>query len=192
MPNRKSKRSVKLSLKQLKPRVLLGPSMRVRDVSSNVYTFLYPPLSTSVPFLKNRGLSAKNAFAEHEYVYPRVKADGYCIFHNIKTRECNIHPVKPETCVAGPITFDVNTESGKIELHIKMKKICLLAGVVYKDKALLRQHLKPAKQEILKLLNELSSKELKAILKKEEPETFKIAEEPAEKSVLIKMRQKCS
>ncbi len=143
-------------------------------------------------YLKNRGLSAKNAFAEHEYVYPRVKADGYCIFHNIKTRECNIHPVKPETCVAGPITFDVNTESGKIELHIKMKKICLLAGVVYKDKALLRQHLKPAKQEILKLLNELSSKELKAILKKEEPETFKIAEEPAEKSVLIKMRQKCS
>jgi Fe-S-cluster containining protein len=95
----------------------------------------------------------------------------------MKTRKCMIHAVKPETCVAGPITFDINKKSGKTEWFIKMEKICPLAGVVYNDKTMLQKHLDSAKKELKKLVKELRPLVLEAILRKDEPETFKIGEE---------------
>ena len=115
-----------------------------------------------------------NAFVEEEYVFPRENPEGYCVFHNMTTRKCLIHAVKPETCVAGPITFDANKKTGEIELFIKMEKICSLARVVYDDKKKLRNHLESAKKEIMRLIAELGQKELQAILLKDEPETFRI------------------
>jgi len=88
-----------------------------------------------------------------------------------------IHPVKPETCVAGPITFDINAKTGRIEYFVKMESICQLAGIVYRDKELLQEHLESATKEILRLVEELDSKALRAILRKDEPETFKIDED---------------
>ena len=109
-----------------------------------------------------------------DYVFPRLDKGGYCVFHDTKTRKCIIHPVKPETCVAGPITFDINKKTGKIEWFIKMQKICPLAGRVFEDKTLLKSHVEAAKREIKRLVDELDSKALDAILQKDEPETFKI------------------
>jgi len=114
------------------------------------------------------------------YVFPRLLADGYCVFHDTKTKKCVIHTVKPETCVAGPITFDVNFKTGKIEWFLKMDRICQLSGAVYQDKQLLRKHLENAKREVLRLVTQLTAEELKAILKKDEPETFKIDEDDLE------------
>ncbi|MEM4704579.1 MAG: YkgJ family cysteine cluster protein [Candidatus Bathyarchaeia archaeon] len=128
-------------------------------------------------YLRKEGIMVEDAFVEEEYVFPRVKADGYCVFHDARTRKCLIHPVKPETCVAGPVTFDINKNTGKLEWFIKFEKICQLAGVVYRDKILLENHLKAAKKEIQTLVKELSARELKAILCKDEPETFKIGED---------------
>jgi hypothetical protein len=138
-------------------------------------------------YLRKEKIKVENPFARKQYVFPRVDADGYCIFHDKRTKLCLIHLVKPETCVAGPITFDINTKTRKIEWHIKMEKICPLAGVVYKNKALLQKHLKSAKKETNRLVVELDSEALKAILKKDEPETFKIDEDGIGKSVLIKL-----
>jgi Fe-S-cluster containining protein len=132
-------------------------------------------------YLKENGVSVANPFKRTEYVFPRLTADGYCVFHDKKTKKCVIHPVKPETCVAGPITFDVNVRTGKIEWFIKMDRICQLAGAVHQDKQQLREHLESAKREVLRLVAQLTIEELKAILKKEEPETFKIEEEALEK-----------
>lgn len=84
------------------------------------------------------------------------------VFHNKMTRKCVIHPVKPETRVAGPITFDVNVKTGKNEWFIKMSRICQLAGAVYMDKQLLRKHLESAKREVLRLVAQLTAEELKA------------------------------
>jgi len=137
--------------------------------------------------LRANQIGVENPFVEAEYVFPRLVADGYCVFHDKKTRKCLIHPVKPETCVAGPITFDIRTETSRIEWFIKMDKICLLAGRVYVDKALLQKHLESAKKEISTLVEELDSEALRAILKKEEPETFKIGEDNLEKSALNKL-----
>jgi len=137
-------------------------------------------------YLKAEKIPVENPFAHTTYVSPRVDDGGYCVFHDKKTRECGIHPVKPETCVAGPITFDINMNSQKIEWYIKTEKICSLAGKLYKNEDALRQHLESAKKEILRLVSELDSKALKAILEIEEPATFQIGEDDIEKKVLDK------
>jgi len=138
-------------------------------------------------YLTRKGFFIENPFAETEYVFPRIDSDKYCVFHDKQTRKCLIHDVKPETCVAGPITFDINKKTGKIEWHIKMEKICPLVGIVYENKKLLRDHLKSAKKEILRLVSGLDKKALQEILKKEEPETFKIGEDNIEMDVLNKL-----
>ena len=138
-------------------------------------------------FLKTRGFSIEHPFAQTAYTFPKEDAEGYCVFYDRKTRRCRVHPVKPETCVAGPITFDINVESRKIEWHLKMEKICPLAGRLYENKAMLREHLKSAKKEILRLVGELDSEALKSILKIEEPETFEIDEDDIEKEILEKL-----
>jgi Fe-S-cluster containining protein len=132
-------------------------------------------------YLRENKISFGNPFHCAGYVFPRLMSDGYCVFHDKKTRKCVIHPVKPETCVAGPITFDINAKTGKIEWFIKMEKVCQLAGVVYEDKNLLRKHLESAKKELMRLVTQLGIEELKVVLKKDEPETFKIGEEILEK-----------
>jgi predicted HAD superfamily phosphohydrolase len=68
-----------------------------------------------------------------------------------------------------------------------MEKICPLAGVMYRDKALLAKHFENARKEILQLVRELAPEALKAILKREEPDTFKIGEEEIGKDALSKL-----
>jgi len=138
-------------------------------------------------YLKKQNIDVEEPFAETEYVFPRLDTDEYCVFHDKKTRKCIVHPVKPETCVAGPITFDINVRTGKIEWFLKMDKICQLAGVVDKDRDVLQKHLESAKKETTRLVKELKGGALKAILKKDEPETFKIGEDDADKNVLDKL-----
>lgn len=144
-------------------------------------------------YLKEQKFHVENPFTQTAYFFPREDAEGYCIFYDKKTKKCQIHPVKPETCVAGPITFDINVKNQKIEWHLKMEKICSLAGAVGKNEETLKKHLESAKREILKLVGELDSKSLRAILKIEEPETFKIGEDNITKDVLDKLfAEKCA
>jgi hypothetical protein len=128
-------------------------------------------------YLKKNGIMVADAFAEADYVFPRENRGGYCVFYDVETARCLIHSVKPETCVAGPITFDINRQSGRVEWYIKKEKICQLAGIVFKDKRLLSQRLRIAKRELLGLIDELRPEELEAILRKEEPDTLKIDED---------------
>ncbi|MEM0254064.1 MAG: YkgJ family cysteine cluster protein [Candidatus Bathyarchaeia archaeon] len=129
-------------------------------------------------YLGTNGIEIRDPFVHGEYVFPREDNEGYCIFFDRKTRRCIIQPVKPETCVAGPITFDVNFEECRIEWYLKMEKICPLAGIIYVNKAEFDKHFETARREILQLLRDLPLNELKIILKREEPDTFKIGDEP--------------
>jgi Fe-S-cluster containining protein len=138
-------------------------------------------------YLKRHGIRVENPFVHAEYTFPREDAEGYCIFYDEATRKCIVHPVKPETCVAGPITFDINRFSGKIEWYLKMERICPLAGTMCKDKGLLKKHFETARKEILQLVRELNPQALKFILTREEPDTFKIGEEEIENEVLKKL-----
>jgi Fe-S-cluster containining protein len=118
---------------------------------------------------------------ENGYTHPRETVEGFCMFYDKNTRLCRIHSIKPETCVAGPITFDINPKTKKLEYYLKMEKICALAGRIYglKDETL-DKHLESAKKEIRKLLADIEPEALRAILKIEEPETFKVYEEENE------------
>ncbi|MBS7621764.1 YkgJ family cysteine cluster protein [Candidatus Bathyarchaeota archaeon] len=138
-------------------------------------------------YLRTQGIYLENPFVHAEYTFPREDANGYCIFYDKATRKCVVHPVKPETCVAGPVTFDINKTTGKIEWYLKIEKICPLAGVIYKDKALLKKHFEAARREILQLVRELTPEALRTILKREELDTFKIGEEELEGEVLRKL-----
>jgi Fe-S-cluster containining protein len=138
-------------------------------------------------YLKEHKIRIDNPFIQVEYTFPKEDAEGYCIFYDKKTRKCQVQSVKPETCVAGPITFDLNIESQKIEWYLKMEKICPLAGKLYENEPILRRHLESAKKEIDRLVRELNTEALQTILKREEPETFKIGEDNVGNDVLNKL-----
>ncbi len=138
-------------------------------------------------YLKKEKVAIDEPFVESEYVFPRLDADGFCVFHDRRTRKCSIHSVKPETCVAGPITFEIDVRTQKVELFVKMKEICPLGEVVYSDKELLHAHVGCARREILRLVRQLDSRALEAILRRDEPETLKIGEENIGADVIRKL-----
>jgi len=95
--------------------------------------------------------------------------------------------VKPETCVAGPITFDINVEKGKLEWFLKTSQICPLAGSLCQDEAY-HKHETSAKREIRRLVRELDAEALRTILAIEEPDTIKVGEDDVSPEVLAKLR----
>lgn len=152
-----------------------------------------PPITTRrrtiiESYLDAEGLRIGAPFHKGVYTFPRETEEGYCIFFNQDTKKCHIHPVKPETCVAGPVTFDINLQTGKIEWFLKTEKICPLAGALHKNKSELQSHMESARRELLKLVHDLDAEALNAILKIEEPETFKISEEDLSPDVFAKLK----
>jgi len=96
--------------------------------------------------------------------------------------------VKPETCVAGPVTFDIDAETGKIRWFLKTDKLCRLAAPLYKNNQAYVEHLRRAKREIRRLIEGLDADALRAILSIEEPDTVKVGEDIAPTNVLARLR----
>ncbi len=136
-----------------------------------------------------QGLRIENPFDKAAYAFPRETGGGFCVFFDEEAGKCLVHSVKPETCVAGPVTFDINLRTGKIEWFLKYGSICPLAGVLYEDGEALEKHLSSAKKTLQKLVQELDAEALCAILKIEEPETFKIGEDSLSSEVLEKITE---
>ncbi len=152
-----------------------------------------PPLSAErqkilSQYLKEHSLNVKNPFTtEDGYTFPSVNANGICIFNDLKTKRCIVHSVKPETCVAGPITFDINFQTSMLEFFLKKKCICEYSAVLFQDKATLKQHFLVAREKIVALVKELSAHELRALCKIAEPDTFKYCQEPLPLEVAKKL-----
>jgi uncharacterized protein len=127
-------------------------------------------------YLKQQKISVKDVFVHQGHSYPASDKDGFCIFYSKGTHKCIIHPVKPETCKAGPITFDINLRSKKVEFYLKKGEICALAQIIYDNSEQFKNHFEVAKAEILRLICELKSADLKDLLTIEEPQTFKVSE----------------
>jgi hypothetical protein len=98
-----------------------------------------------------------------------------------------VHPVKPETCRAGPVTFDVNRHTRKVEWYLKTAEVCQLAKILCGNNTLFKTHFKVAKEELLRLICGLDSKALQAILKIEEPQTVKIGDDELPEEVIKKL-----
>jgi Fe-S-cluster containining protein len=139
-------------------------------------------------YLKTNNIAIEKPFEKNVYSFPRETEGKDCVFLNKDNKKCRIHSVKPETCVAGPVTFDINLKTGRIEWFLKTEKICPLVGALYRDKNVLNSHLECARKELLKLVHDLDAEALRAILKIEEPDTFKIGEDDLDANVLTKLK----
>ena len=79
--------------------------------------------------------------------------------------------------MAGPVTFDINFSTKKVEWFLKKSELCAFAGILYNDKAAFKQHLEAAKKELTELICQLNADELGAIVRIAEPQTFKVDED---------------
>jgi uncharacterized protein len=128
-------------------------------------------------YLKEQKIKIEKPFAKENYSYPAVDKLVFCRLFNKKTGRCLVHTLKPETCVAGPVTFDINFSSKKIEWFLKKSDLCAFAGVLYRDKVAFSRHLEVAKKELTELICHLSADELRVIVRIDEPQTFKVGED---------------
>jgi len=151
-----------------------------------------PPLSEKrkkiiKEFLEQQKVPIEKPFSKQHYSYPAVDELVFCRLFNKSTGKCLVHPVKTETCRAGPVTFDINFSTKKVEWFLKKTEICAFAAELYRDKAALKSHFEKAKKELVQLILELDSEELRAILKIEEPYTFKIGEDDLPLEIVQKL-----
>jgi len=151
-----------------------------------------PPITESrqkiiTSYLKEQKISIKQPFEHEKYSYPAVDEHQLCQLFNKQTKKCSVHPVKPETCRAGPITFDINFKTKKLEYFLKKAKICALAGVMHENPEVFKIHFESAKPEIKRLVEQLSANELRVIVKIDEPDTFKVGEDDLSADVIKKL-----
>ena len=154
-----------------------------------------PPLTISrkkmiINFLTEHNLPTDNIFVNSSYSHPAADATAMCVFRDKETGKCRIHPVKPETCRAGPVTFDINLRTGKVEWYLKKDTICALAQQLHGDNGRFVKHFEVAKEELLHLIRELEPDALRAILRIPEPETFKIGEYDLPAEITEKLNDK--
>jgi Fe-S-cluster containining protein len=138
-------------------------------------------------YLKEQKISIEKPFAKENYSYPAVDELVFCGLFDKKTGKCSVHRIKPETCVAGPITFDINFSAKKVEWFLKKSELCAFAGALYRDKIAFKQHLAAAKKELTALICQLDAGELRAIVRIEEPQTFKVSEDDLPSEVTKKL-----
>lgn len=151
-----------------------------------------PPLSENrkkilQKYLKEQKISITEPFAKTDYSYPAIDEEVYCRLFSRQTGKCLVHPVKPETCVSGPITFDINFKTKKVEWFLKTSSLCAYAGDLFKNKAAFKKHFEAAKKQITALIKQLDSNELRAIVKIDEPQTFKVGEDDLPLDVIKKL-----
>ena len=138
-------------------------------------------------YLEKQKIKIEKPFVKESYSYPAVDELVFCGLFNKPTGKCSVHPVKPETCRAGPVTFDINFSTKKVEWFLKKPEICAFAGLLYSNKAAFKEHFEVAKKELIRLISQLGADELRAIVKIEEPQTFKIGEDDLPLEVIRKL-----
>jgi uncharacterized protein len=133
----------------------------------------HPPLTEErVRILfENNVPSDKIEFAGYNRL--KVKEDNMCVMFG-DDGLCAIQPFKPETCLAGPFTFDV--KEGVIEIYLKKESICPLVTVMKQDQKAYDEQYKLAVDKIIRVVAFLPEEELSTVCTIEEPDTDKVEE----------------
>ncbi len=135
-----------------------------------------PPISARCyERLVSQGIP-EDSFEWRGYRAVKADADGTCIFCN--GNRCTIHGIKPETCRAGPFTFDVKGDV--IEIFLKYETICPVVTLLKHVPEAYEHQFALAKKSIAYLVANLADGELAAICAIEELDTGKVAEIPRE------------
>jgi uncharacterized protein len=101
----------------------------------------------------------------------RTKENGECSMFN--AGKCRIHAFKPETCMAGPFTFDVTDQT--LEIFLKKENICPLIPHLKADREMYEMQYNRALEHIFRLVASLPDDELRIISEIEEPDTELVA-----------------
>ena len=131
-----------------------------------------PPLSQKrIDILLANGANPE-AFEFAGYKRMRLRSDGFCIM--FLDGKCQIHSIKPETCVAGPFTFDV--KGSILQIFLKRESICPMVRFLRADRKAYDELFGTAVEKIIDLVEAIPASELAEIAKIEEPETDLVAE----------------
>lgn len=131
-----------------------------------------PPLTSErIAILLANGVS-QDEIDYYRYKRLKLQPDGFCVM--FRNGKCNIHSIKPETCVAGPFTFDM--KGSILEIYLKKETICPMVRLLKENKEIYDGLFDAAVEKIIELVRKLPSDELAEILKIEEPETELVTE----------------
>ena len=133
----------------------------------------HPPLTDErIQIMMDNGVNSDNIeFAGYKRL--KVKEDNMCVMFG-ENGLCSIQPFKPETCVAGPFTFDV--KEGVIEIYLKHESICPLVTVMKDDRNAYDEQYKMAVDRIIRVVAFLPEEELWTVCQVDEPDTEKVEE----------------
>ena len=106
-------------------------------------------------------------FENPGYLRLKTHADGTCIL--MKDHKCTCHAIKPETCRAGPFTFDVDGDT--IRIFLKHASICPIVPLLKEEREAYRQQYDQATTNIINLVSHLSDAEIAEINRIDEPDT---------------------
>jgi Fe-S-cluster containining protein len=133
-----------------------------------------PPISENRYNLLIKNGVSPDYFEFKGYRRLKIKKDNKCIF--FCDGKCSIHNIKPETCQAGPLTFDIMGD--KIEIFLKYESICPVVHLLKEDPEAYNQQYLHAIEQISSLVYCLPENELSVICRIDEPLTEKVAEIP--------------
>ena len=134
----------------------------------------HPPISSSCYVRLMKAGVPQETFESEGYTRLKTKKNGECIL--LVNGKCSIHSCKPETCRAGPFTFDVRDDV--IEIFLKYETICPMVRLLKDVPEAYEQQYNAAAKSIAHLVRNLSDAELAMVCRVDEPETEKIAEIP--------------
>jgi Fe-S-cluster containining protein len=131
-----------------------------------------PPLSQErIDILLKNGVRA-DAVEFAGYKRLRLKPDGFCVL--FQDGKCSIHSIKPETCVAGPFTFDI--KENVLQIFIKRESICPMVRFLKANRKAFDGLFETSVERIMELVDKVPPEEMAEILKIDEPETDLVAE----------------
>ena len=131
-----------------------------------------PPLSQKrIDILMEKGVSP-DAMEFAGYKRLRLRQDGFCVL--FRDGKCSIHEFKPETCVAGPFTFDINGDM--LQIFLKRESICPMVRFLRANRKAYDALFETSVEKIMDLVRAIPPEEMAEILRIEEPETDLVAE----------------
>ncbi|MDD5257184.1 MAG: YkgJ family cysteine cluster protein [Methanothrix soehngenii] len=131
-----------------------------------------PPLSQKrIDMLMENGVSA-DAIEFVGYKRLRLRQDGFCVL--FRDGKCSIHDIKPETCVAGPFTFDI--EDDMLQIFLKRESICPMVRFLRANRKAYDALFETSVEKIMDLIRSVPEEEMAQILQIDEPQTDLVAE----------------
>lgn len=133
-----------------------------------------PPLTEErITLLLDNGIVIDDIlFREHRML--NNKSTGFCVGYS--EGRCRVQHVKPETCAAGPFTFDVR--NGILEIYLKRERVCDLAAFLKSNPAVYHEQFELAVRNIRHLVRSLPIEELQSVCRTAGPEADRVAEIP--------------